>query len=611
MNARTWLGWLGFVALLISFTHFNTAAHPLNFITVTTPTDTTANDGFCSLREAVQSANTDSPSGGAAGECPAGGGADFITLPSGTYSLAGRGDNTNATGDLDILSDISIDGSGAVTITLVCTACEADRLFDVHSTGSLALYDVTLLNGRAPGNVAYFGTQPPPGDSGGAIRSAGSLILARVSLIGSRAGMGNWSQNSQFPPSAGGHGGAIAITDGIFSISDTDIENNWAGDGNGIDPDTPTEGGSGGALYQAEGTSGTITRTLMKGNKAGISPDISFGNGNPGGNGGAIATEGILSVGHSVLTTNATGYGVPSGSGGAIFVGESGNLTLLSSTLSGNNTFTGLPDNGRGGGIYLAAAGNATITNSTIVENSTPPNNAPGGGGGGIYSAAPVNHLTIANSIVANNRVGSNAPGIDCAGAITSGGYLFLENTVNCVVSGGVGNRFGQDPALLALANNGGNTLTHALAANSPALDVGSCTQGLDQRGYSRPFDLPTIPNAANGCDMGAFEADVLIPTITPTGTATPTPTRTPTVPPGTATVTSTPTIGPSPTHSATPTTTATPTPLGTPTPTGTPGGPPTLTPTVLVTRTPMGPPTLTPTPGAFKQLYLPLVRRT
>jgi hypothetical protein len=52
------------------------------------------------------------------------------------------------------------------------------------------------------------------------------------------------------------------------------------------------------------------------------------------------------------------------------------------------------------------------------------------------------------------------------------------------------------DPQLAALADNGGPTETMALAAGSPAIDVGTSCPDTDQRGMPR-----------NGpCDAGAFE---------------------------------------------------------------------------------------------------------
>src|SRR6476659_5279322 len=76
----------------------------------TIPVTTTADESgatptACSLREAITAANTDSAVGG----CPAGSGADIISLPAGTYTLTLVGsDDTNAAGDLDISSDVTI-----------------------------------------------------------------------------------------------------------------------------------------------------------------------------------------------------------------------------------------------------------------------------------------------------------------------------------------------------------------------------------------------------------------------------------------------------------------------------------------------------------------------
>ena len=47
-------------------------------------------------------------------------------------------------------------------------------------------------------------------------------------------------------------------------------------------------------------------------------------------------------------------------------------------------------------------------------------------------------------------------------------------------------------------------------------LDAGSCVAGTDQRGLPRPVDLATsglYPNADNGCDIGAVEAQGETPT--------------------------------------------------------------------------------------------------
>jgi len=119
------------------------------------------------------------------------------------------------------------------------------------------------------------------------------------------------------------------------------------------------------------------------------------------------------------------------------------------------------------------------------------------------------------------------------------------------------------NPQLGPLQDNGGNTLTMALLAGSPAIDRGNNTfcasqpiNNLDQRGMARPVDGNGDVNPV--CDIGAYEA--------PVGTN-PTPVLT-TTPITTVTVTPRPTNTLSPTGTATPTLTAsaTFTPTATPT---------------------------------------------
>src|SRR5438874_223786 len=63
-------------------------ATPTSTITVNSTSPAIADDGSCTLPEAIISANTDMASGTMAGECAAGSGADTIVLQSGaTYTL--------------------------------------------------------------------------------------------------------------------------------------------------------------------------------------------------------------------------------------------------------------------------------------------------------------------------------------------------------------------------------------------------------------------------------------------------------------------------------------------------------------------------------------------
>src|SRR3989442_15970836 len=85
-------------------------------ITPSTTSDDLTNNGNCTLREAVQAANTDT----AVDQCPAGNFIDEIQLGTGTYDLTitGARENGNQTGDLDVTGSLTIkgNGSGATTI---------------------------------------------------------------------------------------------------------------------------------------------------------------------------------------------------------------------------------------------------------------------------------------------------------------------------------------------------------------------------------------------------------------------------------------------------------------------------------------------------------------
>jgi CSLREA domain-containing protein len=81
-------------------------------IPVTTESDTRADDGLCSLREATIAANNDIATTG----CPAGSGADTITLDAGVYALHLSGGGEEA-GDLDLV--------GATTVGKPCACATA------------------------------------------------------------------------------------------------------------------------------------------------------------------------------------------------------------------------------------------------------------------------------------------------------------------------------------------------------------------------------------------------------------------------------------------------------------------------------------------------------
>ncbi|NIO68304.1 MAG: hypothetical protein GTN71_04430, partial [Anaerolineae bacterium] len=100
--------------------------------------------------------------------------------------------------------------------------------------------------------------------------------------------------------------------------------------------------------------------------------------------------------------------------------------------------------------------------------------------------------VLLQNTIVAYNGTAN------CSGGLTSNGYN-LDSGNTCGFSA-TGDQQNTDPLLGPLADNGGDTLTHALLGGSPAIDKGTCVAGIttDQRGVTRP--------QGDDCDMGAYE---------------------------------------------------------------------------------------------------------
>ena len=114
--------------------------------------ETALGNGVCTLRAAITEANALA-------------GPDIITLPAGTYTttLAGAGENLNASGDYDINSDITINGAGAGTTIVQAAATRGvalERVFHIRfvSPGTTAvLSDLTVRYGRYTTAAGTFG----------------------------------------------------------------------------------------------------------------------------------------------------------------------------------------------------------------------------------------------------------------------------------------------------------------------------------------------------------------------------------------------------------------------------------------------------------------------
>lgn len=470
-------------------------------IQVNSTADALADDGQCTLREAVIAANTDLPSGGTAGECPAGDGDDRIAVPAGTYALtiAGADEDAGETGDLDAIGTLIIEGVGARQT--IIDGNGIDRVLDVRPDGhQVTLEHLTVRGGRAPNGQS----DPAGGDSGqdgGGLRlgSASTLTLASVVVTDNRAGDGG--DGNDFPGS-GGRGGGVFADQGILIVVDSVVKGNAAGDG-GDSPDFGGRGGQGGgiAVVGIFGPAGLgLIRSTVTENATGdggLSPDTDGDGGDGGGVWLQTAMADIVETTISVNQTGTTrGQSSGGGQGGGLYQAE-GELDVVNSTLSGNQTGAG----GDGGGVYVTDFPDPalfSLDSSTIAANV-----ATDGDGGGIYSGADgASEVTYRNTIVAGNQA---AGPDDCAfpfGMLTSNGHNLVGASTGCPTDDDVT----VDPmtvftvVLEELADNGGSTATHDLQPDSPARDAGSCA-GLttDQRGFPRP--------AGPDCDIGAVEA--------------------------------------------------------------------------------------------------------
>lgn len=210
---------------------------------------------------------------------------------------------------------------------------------------------------------------------------------------------------------------------------------------------------------------------------------------------------GIYNVG-SITMTNSTISGNIGGSGAAIINFDIARMTMTDVTVSGNTgsstivhvqnnahaTLTNVTISGNYTGTALVTSGSAvvTVTNSTIVSNTSYAIED--------YSAG----ISMQNTVIANN----DSP--NCWSLVNSLGSN-LEDDNTCGFDHG-SDLIDTEPALGALANNGGDLLTHVPLAGSPLIDAGSNTNcpTTDARGEMRPLDGDGNETAV--CDIGAVE---------------------------------------------------------------------------------------------------------
>lgn len=468
-------------------------------ITVTTSADTIADDGQCSLREAIIAANTN----GAYGGCASGGGADTIIFGPAFSSptmidLTATGANEDAalTGDLDILESLTISGTGALTID----GLNSDRVFDVRPGASLVVTGLAVRNGkgasdgggfRVEGSLNLIGVTVSANQGGGIANLGGSVTLSSTMVTGntiygiSNQGSGALTMNAGQVVNNQGVGFTNSVSSatltGVFVSGNTNggLRNQGATQSKltvtsgVVISNSATSGG--GIANEGVGASTTISATRIGGNVV-------------TGSGGGIFNNGVMAITNSTLDHNQARSG-----GGIEHFG--GNMSLTNVTVSGNNA----TDNG--GGLYVL--GSLSARYLTVAFNGA------GGSGGNIYHDQA--QATYSGVLVSDATAGGNC-GRNGGQVSTTGNNL--ESTNTCSFTAGT-DLVNQNPLLGPLQANGGATWTHALAVGSPAIDavplgINFCGMAVaaDQRGIVRPQGAR--------CDIGAFEGSFVPNASTP-----------------------------------------------------------------------------------------------
>ncbi|UCC62760.1 MAG: DUF11 domain-containing protein [Anaerolineae bacterium] len=395
-------------------------------IAVTSTADTVADDGQCTLREAITAANTDTASGDTAGECVAGSGDDAIDLTgvSGTIHL---------TGSLpEIISNIVFNGPGQNNLTVRRNTGGDYRICTIEVNAAVTISGLTLSSGRVVG------------DHGGGIYSAGTLTLSNSTVSANSAYLG---------------GGIFNAPGGRLTLNGSTVSGNSAEQGGGIDNDQgvveltnsvlsgnyATSGGGGMAnLGSATLDNSTVSENLAdygggaynSGAMTVFSSTVSSNDASSDGGGISNSNAGVLALTNSAVINNTASRG------GGVFNGPNSTVTLTHTTLSGNSADCGggiynegrmdqfdstvnnneILIHGHGGGIFNAITGTLALSNSGVSSNRI--HNADDSYGGGIYNAGA---LTLDNSAVSSNRT---SYGDRChGGGIYNGGSLTLNDS--------------------------------------------------------------------------------------------------------------------------------------------------------------------------------------
>lgn len=370
--------------LLITASLLITPVHAATF-TVNSTADTvdvTLGDGICldaagncTLRAAIQEAN-------------ALGGADIINLSAGTFNLgiAGIGEESAATGDLDINDSLTIVGAGA-HLSFV-DGQGLDRIFDVGPLASgitVSFTNMVIRNGTVT-------------DNGGLIKNAGTLSLTEVSLENGQAAFGGALYT----------GGDLTVNRSLLRDSTATSDGGGFYQGGGVTTFTNSTfsdnsaTGNGGGLYLAAAVTTTLDFATVAFNAAAVT------------GGGGLYNAGSLTLNSSIIsnntsencagvggTTSSDGSSLDSGNTCGLTMGDLVNTTPSLGLLADNGGETST--HGLSAGSLAIDAGNATcpgVDQRNVVRPVDGNNSMTAECDIGAYEWTPAIDLQVSNSHV-------------------------------------------------------------------------------------------------------------------------------------------------------------------------------------------------------------------
>ena len=237
------------VALVLALTPLQ-AVYAAGSIEVNSDADTVADDGLCTLREAITNANADSQLYATAGECAAGNGTDTITFAA-DYTITLVGSQLPP-----VTSAIIINGDSPAETIIQANALPNTatyRVFQVDAPGDLTLNGLTVRNGI------------DNGAGGGGIYNAGALTVSNATISANSAnngdGMYNYFSNATLTNVTFSGNSATVSGGGMYNDSSSATLTNVTFSGNSAS--------NGGGMFNFS-SSPTLTNVTFSGNSASV-----------------------------------------------------------------------------------------------------------------------------------------------------------------------------------------------------------------------------------------------------------------------------------------------------------------------------------------------------